>query len=75
MKAIKQYTGFSVRRPGRKRGPAADIDADVISRHKTARLALVSLRAQPRDPAGGYSNDFVFCEKQQRRLSNYEADK
>lgn len=69
-------TGFSVRRPraGRARGPAADVLAEVVSRHATARGALRSLRKQPRSPEGGYSADFIFCEKTQKRISNYEAD-
>jgi len=74
MSTAKKFSGYSVRRPGRKRGPAADIEADVISRHKTARLALMSLRAQPRTEEG-YSADFIFDEKAQKRISNYEADK
>lgn len=76
MKAIKQHSGFSVRRPraGSAKGPEADIRAEVVSRHRNSRAALVSLRAHPRTEEG-YSNCFIFDEKQQRRLSNYEADK
>jgi len=72
--AKKHSIGVSVRRPSGKRGPKADAEAEVISWHRSARAALRSLRAQPRTEQG-YSEDFLFDEKLQRRISNYEADK
>ncbi len=66
-------TGYSVRRPGRAKGPVADIAADVISRHPNSHSALKAVLRQPRTEQG-YTADFIFCEKTQRRISKYEAD-
>jgi hypothetical protein len=72
MKEPRRHRGYSVRRPraGSAPGPAADALAEVISRHQTARQAIVSLRKQPRGSGGRVQQR--FCLQREIAAAHFE---